>query len=192
MVRMRRIDLLARGASRRRASSSFRISGDSGMALAERSNDAAALADERRVVVASRWSAAGRTGAARSANDFSRSGSGSMKMWTWLKAGHQLRHAAMSSAPLPNTSPDMSPTPAIVNGSFWMSVPEVAEVVLHALPGAARGDAHLLVVVAGAAAGGERVAQPEAVLRRRRCWRCRSRWAVPLSAATTRYGSSPS
>ena len=36
--------------------------------------------------------------------------------------------------------------------------------VLHALPGAAGGDAHLLVVVAGAAARGERVAQPEAVL----------------------------
>ena len=39
----------------------------------------------------------------------------------------------------------------------------LAEVALHALPGAARGDAHLLVVVAGRAARGEGVAQPEAV-----------------------------
>ena len=35
---------------------------------------------------------------------------------------------------------------------------------LHRHPGATRGDAHLLVVVAGRAAGGEGVAQPEAVL----------------------------
>ncbi len=40
----------------------------------------------------------------------------------------------------------------------------VAEVPLHGLPGAARGDAHALVVVAGAAAGGEGVAEPEVVL----------------------------
>ena len=44
--------------------------------------------------------------------------------------------------------------------------PEVAEVVPHALPRPAGGDAHLLVVVARAAARGERVAEPEAVLRR--------------------------
>ena len=41
--------------------------------------------------------------------------------------------------------------------------PERREVPLHRLPGAARGDAHLLVVVALGAAGGERVAEPEAV-----------------------------
>ena len=40
---------------------------------------------------------------------------------------------------------------------------DLAEVPLHALPRAARGDAHLLVVVAGGAARGERVAQPVAV-----------------------------
>ena len=39
-----------------------------------------------------------------------------------------------------------------------------AEVALDRFPGAARGDAHRLVVVADRAAGGERVAQPEAVL----------------------------
>ena len=43
---------------------------------------------------------------------------------------------------------------------------ELAEVALHRLPGAARGDAHLLVVVAGRAARGERVAEPEALLER--------------------------
>ncbi len=40
---------------------------------------------------------------------------------------------------------------------------QAAEVALDRLPRAARGDAHLLVVVAHRAAGGERVAQPEAV-----------------------------
>ena len=43
--------------------------------------------------------------------------------------------------------------------------PQLAEVALDRLPPAPRGDAHLLVVVAGAAAGGERVAEPESVLR---------------------------
>ena len=43
---------------------------------------------------------------------------------------------------------------------------ELAEVALDRFPGAARGDAHLLVVVAGRAAGGEGVAEPEAVLER--------------------------
>ena len=45
---------------------------------------------------------------------------------------------------------------------------ELAEVPLDRFPGAARGDAHLLVVVAGGAARGERVAEPEAVLDRDR------------------------
>ena len=40
----------------------------------------------------------------------------------------------------------------------------LAEVALDRFPGAARGDAHLLVVVAGRAAGGEGVAEPEAVV----------------------------
>ena len=41
---------------------------------------------------------------------------------------------------------------------------ELAEVALHRLPGAAGGDAHDLVVVAGRTARGESVAQPEAVV----------------------------
>ena len=43
---------------------------------------------------------------------------------------------------------------------------ELAEVPLDALPGAARRDTHLLVVVAGRAAGGERVAEPESARHR--------------------------
>ncbi len=43
--------------------------------------------------------------------------------------------------------------------------PEHPGVTAHALPRAAGGDAHLLVVVALAATGGERVAEPEVVLR---------------------------
>ena len=50
---------------------------------------------------------------------------------------------------------------------------QLAEVALDRLPGAAGGDAHGLVVVAGRAAGGEGVAEPEAVARRRPRWRCR-------------------
>ena len=52
-------------------------------------------------------------------------------------------------------------------------VAQLAEVPLDRLPRAAGGDAHRLVVVAGRAAGGERVAQPEAVLASRPRSRCR-------------------
>ncbi len=41
---------------------------------------------------------------------------------------------------------------------------ELAEMPLDQLPGAARRDAHALVVIAGRAAGGEGVAEPEAVI----------------------------
>ncbi len=68
------------------------------------------------------------------------------------------------SMPLPNTSPDMSPTPTAVNGVVPNIDVHLAEMALHRLPGAARGDAHLLVVVAGRAAGREGVAEPEAVI----------------------------
>ena len=61
----------------------------------------------------------------------------------------------------------------------------LAEMPLHGLPGAARRDAHLLVVVALAAAGCEGVAEPgpfstESALA------VSEKVAVPLSAATTR------
>ena len=48
----------------------------------------------------------------------------------------------------------------------WMSTPSSRKCRLTRLPGPARGDAHRLVVVARRAAGGERVAQPEAVVGR--------------------------
>ena len=55
----------------------------------------------------------------------------------------------------------------------------LAEVALDALPGATRGDRHLLVVVAGRAARGEGIAEPEAVRDRRSRWRCRRTWPCP-------------
>ncbi len=48
---------------------------------------------------------------------------------------------------------------------------QFAEMALDALPGALGGDAHALVVVADRAAGGERVAQPEAALQCQRIGR---------------------
>jgi hypothetical protein len=66
--------------------------------------------------------------------------------------------------PLPNTSPDMSPTPTYGEGGGLRVDTFLAEEALHALPGAARRDAHALVVVARAAAGSEGIAQPVAVL----------------------------
>ena len=80
--------------------------------------------------------------------------------------------------PLPNTSPDMSPMPTTVNSCVWRIEPELAEMALDQFPGTLGGDAHLLVVVAGRAAGREGVVQPEAVLPAdpvgdsRRTWRC--------------------
>ena len=68
--------------------------------------------------------------------------------------------------PLPNTSPDMSPMPTAVKSSAWQSMPALAEVPLDRHPRAAGGDPHRLVVVADRPAGGERVAEPEAVVLR--------------------------
>ena len=66
-----------------------------------------------------------------------------------------------------------------------------AEVAPHGLPRAARGDPHPLVVVAGRPARRERVAEPEAAPAAI-SFATSENVAVPLSAATTRYGSSPS
>jgi hypothetical protein len=68
---------------------------------------------------------------------------------------------------------------------------QLTEVAGHRLPRAARGDAHRLVVVAGRPARGERVPEPEAAVARDGVGDV-EKLAVPLSAATTRYGSSPS
>ena len=43
-------------------------------------------------------------------------------MWRWSKAATSLMWRD-SSMPLPNTSPDMSPTPVTVKGVVWMSWP---------------------------------------------------------------------
>ncbi len=45
-----------------------------------------------------------------------------MKMWRWLKTATS-RVARLCRAPLPNTSPDMSPIPAMVKGCFCTSIP---------------------------------------------------------------------
>ena len=58
----------------------------------------------------------------RSANETSGSGSGSMNTCRWSKAATR-RVVRESSMPLPNTSPLMSPMPATVKGSPWMSRP---------------------------------------------------------------------
>ena len=90
------------------------------------------------------------------------SGSGSMKMSRWSKAAMR-RICSDSSMPLPKTSPDMSPTPTTVKGVVWMSMSISRKWRLTASHAPRAGDAHLLVVVAGRAAGRERVTQPEAV-----------------------------
>ena len=54
--------------------------------------------------------------------------------------------------------------PTTVKSVAWVSSAHLAEVPLHAFPGAARGDAHGLVVIADAAARGEGIAQPVPVL----------------------------
>ena len=56
----------------------------------------------------------------RSAMEVAMSGSGSMKMSRWSKAAIR-RVWSDNSMPLPNTSPDMSPTPTTVKGVVWMS-----------------------------------------------------------------------
>src|SRR5204862_2076406 len=53
--------------------------------------------------------------------------------------------------------------------------PELAKMPLDRLPRPARGDCHCLMVVAGGAARGERVPQPEAVLGRQRVGDIRER-----------------
>src|SRR5262249_53995733 len=115
----------------------------------------------------------------RSANEVAASGFGSMKMWRWSNAA--IRRVCLdSSMPLANTSPGMSPAPDPGEACGWPLRPrgpqggltgcpapiaaERAEVALDRFPGALRGDAHALVVVADRAARGERIAEPEAVV----------------------------
>ena len=140
--------------------------------------DAAARADQLAGRSRPTTSAAARTAAAARRTRRPRPGSGSRKMCRWSNAATS-RMCSESSMPLPNTSPDMSPTPTTVKSSRLGVDAHVAEVPLHRLPGAPGGDAHLLVVVAGRAAGGEGVAEPEVLASPRSRWRCRRTWRCP-------------
>ena len=88
---------------------------------------------------------------------------GSTKMCRWLNAPIR-RMCSDSSMPLPNTSPDISPTPITEKGWLWVSTPISRKLPLDRFPGAAGGDAHLLVVVAGRPARREGVVEPEPVV----------------------------
>jgi hypothetical protein len=79
----------------------------------------------------------------------------------------------------------MSPMPTDGEVLRLDVVAQLAEVPLDRLPRAAGGDAHALVVVAGGAAGGEGVVEPEAVVLETPL-AISEKLAVPLSAATTR------
>ena len=141
------------------------ISGESGMVLRLREKTPPPARDQAVVVVAPRTSGRGRTGAGARRSSRPRRGSGRGR----CRGGRRPPRAAGSrdsSMPLPNTSPDMSPTPATVIGSRLDVDVDLAEMALHRLPGAAGGDAHALVVVALAAAGREGVAEPVAALQR--------------------------
>ena len=95
--------------------------------------------------------------------------------------------------PLPNTSPDMSPDADDREIRRLDVLADFPEVTLHGFPRALGGDAHALsVVVTDGAARRERVAKPVAVVGGKCRWAMSEKVAVPLSAATTRYGSSPS
>jgi hypothetical protein len=58
----------------------------------------------------------------------------------------------------------MSPTPMAVNVFFADILAHLAEMALDRHPAATRGDGHGLVVIPHRAAGGERIAQPEAII----------------------------
>ena len=101
----------------------------------------------------------------RSAKLAAGSGSGSTKMCRWLKAPtrrvcSRQQHAVAEHVARHVADADAGEVLGLDVGA------ELAEMALHRFPGAAGGDAHLLVVVAGRAAGGEGVVQPEAVIRR--------------------------
>ena len=82
--------------------------------------------------------------------------------------------------PLPNTSPDMSPTPITVNGvRSGCRDPSSRKWRFTASQAPLRGDAHALVVIALRAARGEGVAEPEPVLLRHAVGDNRRRWPCP-------------
>ena len=141
------------------------ISGEIGTDFGGPVEDAAAGRDQRPVVVGPRRAGQLEQPPALGEGASPRPGFGSTKTWRWSNAATR-RMCSESSIPLPNTSPDMSPTPTTVK-SWRLGVDaHLAEVPLDRLPRPAGGDAHRLVVVAGRATGGEGVVEPEAVLLR--------------------------
>ncbi len=96
-----------------------------------------------------------------------------------------------SSIPLPNTSPDMSPIPTTVKSSAWVSSPSSLKCRLT--DSQAPFAVMPIFLWSYPAEPPEANASPSQNLFRTEISLARSEnVAVPLSAATTRYGSSPS
>ena len=163
------------GARSTTETSSFGVSGRSGAPSTARASRAQLDRLQRaRVDAAARRDAAPRrsrpssSGAARTAAGARRtptagSGSGSMNTWRWSNAATR-RSAPRAQHPV---AEHVAGHVADADRGERVAVGVLAEhagVAAHALPRAAGRDAHRLVVVAGAAAGGERVAEPEPVL----------------------------
>ena len=98
---------------------------------------------------------------------------------------------SLSSMPLPNTSPDMSPTPTTVKSSVWVSTPisrkwrlTDSQAPLAVMP---------IFLWSYPADPPDANASPsQNPYFREISFAMSENVAVPLSAATTRYGSSPS
>jgi hypothetical protein len=86
-------------------------------------------------------------------------------MCRWSKAAEQTRLLRQQHAVAEDVARHVADADA-GEGARLDVAAELAEVALHRLPGALGGDPHLLVVVARRAAGGEGVAEPEAVVAR--------------------------
>ena len=163
MVRMWRMTSSPLGASASR-SSSARACGLSGIVLGDAVEDAAARADRRRVVVAPRRARQLEQALAlREALLGVRVGIDEDVLV--VERGDEPGGPAPQHAVAEHVARHVADAGHRERLALHVEA-QVPEVVLDALPGAAGGDAFFLVVVAVAAAGGERVAQPEAVLRR--------------------------
>ena len=117
-------------------------------------------------------SAADRTAAGARRSCVAGSGSGSMKMSRWSKAATSFVAGESSMPVAEHVARHVADADHRERRRLDVDV-HLAEVPLHRLPGAARRDPHLLVVVAVRAAGGEGVAEPEAVRLGDARWRCR-------------------
>ncbi len=89
-------------------------------------------------------------------------GIGSRKMWRWSKAATQPNVLGQQHAVAEHVAAHVADTDDGEVVGLGVDA-HLAEVPLDRLPGALGGDAHRFVVVADRPAGGEGVAQPEAV-----------------------------